>query len=107
VKLPASATHPPACKASIAENYFFSEAISITKRQRRKAGTTRAAWILSKGDDIIPIPGTKQTKYLEENAAATDVKLSQNEIAELEDAVPLSEVAGERYAPTSMQSINR
>jgi aryl-alcohol dehydrogenase-like predicted oxidoreductase len=80
---------------------------AIAQRKGVKAGQLALAWILSKGDDIVPIPGTKRTKYLEENAAATDVKLSRNEIAELETAVPLSEVAGERYAPASMQSIDR
>ena len=80
---------------------------AIAQRKGVKPGQLALAWILSKGDDIVPIPGTKRTRYLEENAAAVDVKFSPGEIAELEAAVPSNEVAGERYAPASMQSIDR
>jgi aryl-alcohol dehydrogenase-like predicted oxidoreductase len=65
------------------------------------------AWVLSKGADMFPIPGTKRRKYLEENAAAADIKLSPAEIAELEAAVPLHEIAGDRYAPQAMKAIDR
>jgi aryl-alcohol dehydrogenase-like predicted oxidoreductase len=80
---------------------------AIAQRKGVKPGQLALAWILSKGDDIVPIPGTKHTKYLEENAAAVDVKLSESEISDLEAAVPSNEVAGERYAPASMQTIDR
>jgi aryl-alcohol dehydrogenase-like predicted oxidoreductase len=70
-------------------------------------GQLALAWVMSKGDDVVPIPGTKRRKYLEENAAAVAVRLSPGEAAELEAAVPPGEVAGERYAPAAMKAINR
>ena len=72
-----------------------------------KPGQLALAWVLAKGGDIVPIPGTKRRKYLEENAAAADIQLSAAESAELESAVPQSEIAGERYAAATMKSIDR
>lgn len=62
------------------------------------AGQLALAWLLAKGDDIFPIPGTKRVSYLEENMGALKVHLSSEDIAELEAAVPDHEVAGARYA---------
>jgi aryl-alcohol dehydrogenase-like predicted oxidoreductase len=56
---------------------------------------------------VVPIPGTKRRKYLEENAHAVDVRLTPEEVAELEAAIPPDEIAGERYAATGMRSIDR
>src|SRR5207253_2049454 len=55
------------------------------------------AWVLAQGDDIIPIPGTKRVKYLEENAAAVNIKLTPDEIAQLDAALPPGAAAGTRY----------
>jgi aryl-alcohol dehydrogenase-like predicted oxidoreductase len=79
----------------------------IAKRRGVKAGQLALAWVLSKGDDIIPIPGTKRRAYLEENAAAAEIKLTPAEVAELEAAVPANEVVGDRYEPANMQRIDR
>jgi len=79
----------------------------IAERKHVTPGQLALAWVLAKGDDIVPIPGTKRRKYLEENAAAVDVDLNDGEIAELQAAVPPSEVAGERYAAANMQNIDR
>jgi len=79
----------------------------IAERKRVTPGQLALAWVLAKGDDIVPIPGTKRRKYLEENAAAADVHLSAAEVAELEAAVPESEVAGERYTAASAKHIDR
>jgi aryl-alcohol dehydrogenase-like predicted oxidoreductase len=65
------------------------------------------AWVLAKGEDMEPIPGTKRRKYLEENAAAADIKLTRAEVAELEAAVPQNEIAGDRYAAPAMKAIDR
>ena len=70
-------------------------------------GQLALAWVLSKGTDMFPIPGTKRRTYLEENAAAADIELSPAEIAEVEAAVPLHEIAGDRYAPQAMKAIDR
>src|SRR5947208_9866492 len=63
------------------------------------------AWVLSRGDDVVPIPGTKRRTYLEQNAAASDVTLSDDELRRLDEAFPLGAAAGPRYA--DMSSIGR
>jgi aryl-alcohol dehydrogenase-like predicted oxidoreductase len=62
------------------------------------------AWVLAQGDDIVPIPGTKRRKYLEENAAAADIELSDEELSRIDDELP--EVSGERYEETGMAAVN-
>jgi aryl-alcohol dehydrogenase-like predicted oxidoreductase len=62
------------------------------------------AWVLSRGEDIVPIPGTKRRQYLEENAAAAEVELTGDELARIEEELP--EVSGDRYAPEGMAAIN-
>jgi aryl-alcohol dehydrogenase-like predicted oxidoreductase len=64
------------------------------------------AWVLSRGDDVVPIPGTKRRKWLRENVAALDIVLSAQDIAALEAAVPRGAVEGDRYHASGMQSIN-
>jgi aryl-alcohol dehydrogenase-like predicted oxidoreductase len=62
------------------------------------------AWVLHQGDDIVPIPGTKHVRYLEENVAAVDVELTAGDLARIEEAFPKGATAGERYA--DMSSVN-
>jgi aryl-alcohol dehydrogenase-like predicted oxidoreductase len=80
---------------------------AIAARRGLKAGQLALAWVLAKGEDLVPIPGTKRRKYLEENAAAADVKLTPDEVKELEAAVPVDEVVGDRYAAASMNAIDQ
>src|ERR1700734_334940 len=80
---------------------------AIAERKGVKPGQLALAWVLSKGEDLVPIPGTKRRKYLEENAAAADIKLTPGEVAELEAAVPQTEIAGERYSTPAMNAIDR
>jgi aryl-alcohol dehydrogenase-like predicted oxidoreductase len=80
---------------------------AIADRKGVKPGQLALAWVLAKGEDLIPIPGTKRRRYLEENAAATDIKLTLAEVAELEAAFPQDEIAGERYAAASLKAIDR
>ena len=63
------------------------------------------AWVLSRGEDIVPIPGTKRVEYLEENVRAVDVELSGDELRRLEEAFPKGAAAGDRYPDMSM--VNR
>jgi aryl-alcohol dehydrogenase-like predicted oxidoreductase len=63
------------------------------------------AWVLAQGEDIVPIPGTKRRARLEENAAAVDVVLSDDELREIAEALP--EAAGQRYPEAMMQTVNR
>ena len=71
------------------------------------AGQLALAWVLAQGDDIVPIPGTKRRKYLEENAAAADVVLTVSDLRRLAAAFPKGAAAGERYQASSMSSLNR
>jgi aryl-alcohol dehydrogenase-like predicted oxidoreductase len=64
------------------------------------------AWLLAQGDDIVPIPGTKRRKYLEENIGAVSIKLTKEELAEIEDVAPIGIAVGDRYAEASMKSLN-
>lgn len=65
------------------------------------------AWVLAQGDDIVPIPGTKRRKYLEENVASVNVELSQADLDELEAVFPPKVAAGERYPAAAMSGVNR
>lgn len=69
-------------------------------------GQVALAWLLAQGADILPIPGTKRIKYLEENTAATAVALSADEIAALARAIPKGAAAGERYPEEGMKGMN-
>jgi aryl-alcohol dehydrogenase-like predicted oxidoreductase len=64
------------------------------------------AWVLSRGGHIIPIPGTKHVRYLEENLAAAQISFSPDEERQLDEVFPLSAAAGERYPPQAMQAID-
>jgi aryl-alcohol dehydrogenase-like predicted oxidoreductase len=61
------------------------------------------AWLLAKGPDIVPIPGTKRRRYLEENVQAADIALSATDVASLDEAFPMGAAAGDRYPPDSMR----
>jgi aryl-alcohol dehydrogenase-like predicted oxidoreductase len=63
------------------------------------------AWVLSRGDDVVPIPGTKRRSYLEQNAAASELELTDDELRELDEAFPPGAAAGQRYA--DMSSVGR
>ncbi len=65
------------------------------------------AWLLARGEDIVPIPGTKRAEYLQENMGAIELHLSSDELRRLEEAFPLGAAAGERYHPQGMRAVNR
>jgi aryl-alcohol dehydrogenase-like predicted oxidoreductase len=65
------------------------------------------AWVLAQGRDVVPIPGTKRRKYLEENAGALEVELTAADLARIEEVIGTESVAGERYPEQAMQSVNR
>ncbi|WP_107772102.1 aldo/keto reductase [Nocardioides sediminis] len=64
-------------------------------------GQLALAWVLAQGDDVVPIPGTKRVAYLEENVGAADVRLTADDLAALDAAVPREAVVGERYGDMS------
>ena len=65
------------------------------------------AWVMAKGDHIFPIPGTKRIKYLEENAGAVDIELSEADLEEIEAIAPMGTVAGPRYPENMIRSLNQ
>jgi aryl-alcohol dehydrogenase-like predicted oxidoreductase len=71
------------------------------------AGQIALAWLLHKGEDIVPIPGTKRRQYLEENVAAAEVRLTPNDLAQLDTALAPGKVAGPRYAPAQQATVDR
>jgi aryl-alcohol dehydrogenase-like predicted oxidoreductase len=71
------------------------------------SGQVALAWVLHRGEDLVPIPGTKRRRYLEENVAAADVRLGAAEMARLDAALPPSVVAGPRYNERMMAFIDR
>ena len=64
------------------------------------------AWVLAQGDDVVPIPGTKRRRYLEENAGALEVELTGEDLAAIEEVTPRGSVAGARYNPEMMANVN-
>jgi aryl-alcohol dehydrogenase-like predicted oxidoreductase len=92
----------------------FRQNLELAERVREIAaekdatpGQLALAWLLAQGDDIVPIPGTKRRKYLEENAAAADITLTEEDLRRLEEAIPRGSAAGERYSEQQMRSVNR
>jgi aryl-alcohol dehydrogenase-like predicted oxidoreductase len=71
------------------------------------AGQIALAWLLHKGEDVVPIPGTKRRKYLEENVAAANVRLTRDDMAALDAALPPEKVAGPRYNEKAMATVDR
>ena len=79
----------------------------IATRKGATPGQVALAWLLSKGDDIVPIPGTKHVKYLEENAGAANVKLTPEDMSELGAALAPENVSGARYTERQAAMIDR
>jgi aryl-alcohol dehydrogenase-like predicted oxidoreductase len=73
----------------------------IAKEKSVTAGQLAIAWVLAQGEDIVPIPGTKRVRYLEENVAAAEVQLSRADLARLDEAAPVGATAGDRYPDMS------
>ena len=87
------------------------ELVEAVKRLALEKGCTPSqlalAWVLAKGDAIVPIPGTKRLKYLEDNLGAVDVKLEAADLAAIEAVFPLDAVSGERYGGANMALVDR
>lgn len=71
------------------------------------AGQLALAWVMAQGEDVVPIPGTKHRKYLEENVAAVQIQLTDQELAEIEEIMPKGVASGSRYPESMMKLINR
>lgn len=79
----------------------------MAKRKGATPGQIALAWLLHKGEDIVPIPGTKQRRHLEDNVSAASVSLSGDEMTQLEGALSPENIAGPRYSPERMAQVDR
>jgi aryl-alcohol dehydrogenase-like predicted oxidoreductase len=79
----------------------------LATRKGAAPGQIALAWLLHKGDDVVPIPGTKRRKYLEENLGAADVSLTPEEMAMLDAALAPEKVSGPRYGEKAMAQVDR
>ncbi|GAC1519688.1 MAG: aldo/keto reductase [Thermoleophilaceae bacterium] len=80
---------------------------ALAERRGAKAAQIALAWVLAQGGDLVPIPGTKRRGYLEQNVAASDVDLSEDDLRHLDELFPVGVAAGERYPEAAMQTIDR
>jgi aryl-alcohol dehydrogenase-like predicted oxidoreductase len=108
---PRPATSPPTTSAgSVAEgnpqhNLAIVDALrALAEQHGVTAGQLALAWVRHRGDDVVPIPGTKRRRCLAENVAAESIELSGADLAAIEGAVPADAVAGERY-PAQMNNL--
>ncbi|MFI6301653.1 aldo/keto reductase [Amycolatopsis thailandensis] len=89
---------PRFAEGNFERNMAIVEALrALAERKGVTAGQLALAWVQAQGDDVVPIPGTKRRKYLEENAAAAELELSEVDIEAIEKAAPVEAIAGERY----------
>jgi aryl-alcohol dehydrogenase-like predicted oxidoreductase len=80
---------------------------AIASEKGAAPGQIALAWLLHKGDDIVPIPGTKRRSYLEENIAAADISLSAGDMARIDASLAPDAISGPRYNPQMMAMIDR
>ncbi len=98
--------HPRFQEGNFERNLALLEAIkAIARRKSCTLAQVALAWLLSRGDQIMPIPGTKRRKYLEQNVAAVDVSLSPDEITSLNGAFPPHVAAGTRYPEAQLKAM--
>jgi aryl-alcohol dehydrogenase-like predicted oxidoreductase len=83
------------------------EVAEMAKEKGCTAAQLALAWVLAQGDDIVPIPGTKHVKYLDQNIGALDVQLSDEDLDRLDQILPPGAAAGERYHARGMETVNR
>jgi aryl-alcohol dehydrogenase-like predicted oxidoreductase len=79
----------------------------ITREKKCTPAQLALAWVLAQGNDIVPIPGTKRRKYLQENIGALNVDLSSEDLARIDEVAPHEAVAGARYPDWAMEMVNR
>jgi aryl-alcohol dehydrogenase-like predicted oxidoreductase len=79
----------------------------IAQEKGCKPSQLALAWVLAQGEDIVPIPGTKRRKYLEENAAALEIKLTPDELRRIGEAFPPGRAEGARYHEQFMRAVNQ
>jgi aryl-alcohol dehydrogenase-like predicted oxidoreductase len=94
--------------ANLDQNLAIVERLTALAAERGVTpGQLALAWVQHQGDDVVPIPGTKRRKYLEENVAAAQLELTADDLAAIAAAAPTDAVAGERYRPEMQKLIGR
>ncbi len=86
---------------------LVSEVEEIARKKNCTPSQLALAWVLAQGDDIVPIPGTKRRKYLEENVRALEVRLTAEDLAQLNQVFPVNVASGSRYPEAAMRAVNR
>jgi aryl-alcohol dehydrogenase-like predicted oxidoreductase len=86
---------------------LVDEINAIAAAKRCTPSQLALAWVLAQGEDIVPIPGTKRRKYLEENLGALDVELTDADLERIDRVLPAGVAAGDRYLPHGMRALNR
>jgi aryl-alcohol dehydrogenase-like predicted oxidoreductase len=100
--------HPRFQGENFARNLELVEKVKqLAAQQGVTASQLALAWVLAQGEDIVPIPGTKRRKYLEENAAAVDLSLAPELVEDLRNIFPPDAAAGDRYAPQMKALIDK
>jgi len=100
-------TNPRFQEEAFAENLRLADRVmELAERIGATAAQVALAWVLAKGDDLVPIPGTKSPRRLEENAAAADLTLSAEQVVELDGAISPDAVRGARYDDSGMRMLN-
>jgi aryl-alcohol dehydrogenase-like predicted oxidoreductase len=95
-------SHPRFQGENLERNLQLVERVRAIAEEKGVApGQLALAWVLAQGDDVVPIPGTKRVQYLEQNAGAADVELTEDDLRRLDEAAPRGAAAGERYADMS------
>jgi aryl-alcohol dehydrogenase-like predicted oxidoreductase len=92
---------------NFSRNLALAEAVQAMAREKKCTPSQLAlAWVLVQGEDIVPIPGTKRRRYIEENAKATEVVLSPEELRRIDRAIPRNSASGLRYPEAGMKRVN-
>jgi aryl-alcohol dehydrogenase-like predicted oxidoreductase len=98
--------HPRFAPENLSRNMALVQRIQdIARAKRATPGQLALAWLLAQGDDIVPIPGTKRKERLVENIGALAVDLTEDELAQIADAIPVGAAAGLRYPEALMKSL--
>ena len=99
--------HPRFQADNIAQNVALVERIGqIAAEKHCTPAQLALAWLLARGEDIVPIPGTKRRQYLDENVGALQVTLTPADLARLDEAAPQGAASGPRYWPDAMKRVN-
>jgi len=95
-------------KENLRKNLSFLKKIEdIAAEKKCTTAQLALAWVVAQGKDIVPIPGTKRRKYLEENVAALEIELTLEDLARINEAAPIGVAVGDRYNAEMMKAVNK